>query len=77
MEHLVNYLNTGKESVQLSDRKAKLIRNHPFMTQFDFFDTSEDKTGSGRKSQDITKHLADTVAEDQVRVRGLVPPERS
>ena len=42
-EQLVNYLNFGQETVVYPDRQARLIRNHPFMTQLDFFDTQEDQ----------------------------------
>ena len=42
-EQTVNYLSFGQETVVYPDRQAKLIRNHPFMTQLDFFDTQEDQ----------------------------------
>ena len=42
-EQIVNYINYGQETVMYPDRQAKLIRNHPFMTQLDFFDTQEDQ----------------------------------
>ncbi len=37
-EQIANYPNCGQETVAYPDRMAKLIRNHPFMTQLDFFD---------------------------------------
>ena len=43
MEEIVNYLANHQETTKFPDRKAKQIRNHPFMTQFDFFDTNEDQ----------------------------------
>ena len=42
-EQIANYLNYGQETVEYPDRQAKLIRNHPFMTQLDFFDMQEDQ----------------------------------
>ena len=42
-EQIVNYLDYGQENVVFPDRMAKLIRNHPFMTQLDFFVTQEDQ----------------------------------
>ena len=43
MEQIVDYLKFGQEKMQVPDRTAKLIRNHPFMTQLDFFDMQEDQ----------------------------------
>ncbi len=43
MEQIVNHLNFGQETVRFPEREAKLIRNHPFMTQLDFFDMQEDQ----------------------------------
>ena len=43
MEQIVNYLASGQERVNFPDREAKFIRNHPFMTQLDFFDMQEDQ----------------------------------
>ena len=37
MEEIVNYLANDQESTKFPDREAKFIRNHPFMTQLDFF----------------------------------------
>ena len=42
-EQIVNYINYGQETVMYPDRQATLIRNHPFMTQLDFFDMQEDQ----------------------------------
>ena len=41
MQQIVDYLNFGQEKMQVPDREAKQIRNHPFMTQLDFFDMHE------------------------------------
>ena len=43
MEEIVSYLENGQEHVRYPDREAKFIRNHPFMTQLDFFDMLEDQ----------------------------------
>ena len=43
MEEIVNYLANHQERMRFPDRQAKQIRNHPFMTQLDFFDTNEEQ----------------------------------
>ncbi len=56
MEEIVSYLESGQETVGFPDRLAKLIRNHPFMTQLDFFDMQERiKKESGKRRRDITR----------------------
>jgi hypothetical protein len=42
-EQFVNYFNCGQETVLFPDREAKLIRNHPFMTQLVFSDMRGDQ----------------------------------
>ena len=42
-EQIVNYIANGQETIKYPDRQAKQIRNHPFMTQLDFFDMQEDQ----------------------------------
>ena len=60
MEQIVDYLNFGQEKAQFPDREAKLIRNHPFMTQLDFFDMQEDqeKQWEEQKKQHQAMELA-------------------
>ncbi len=61
MEQIFEYPNCGQEKVRFPDREAKLIRNHPFMTQLDFFGMQE---GQEMKWEDETRHRqAVTVAE--------------
>ena len=43
MMQIVNYLENGQEKMTYPDREAKFIRNHPFMTQLDFFDMQEEQ----------------------------------
>jgi hypothetical protein len=43
MEEIVNYLANHQERMRFPDRQARQIRNHPFMTQLDFFDTNEEQ----------------------------------
>ena len=43
LEQIMNYLNYGQENITYPDRQAKLIRNHFFMTQLDFFDMQEEQ----------------------------------
>ena len=43
MMQIVNYLENGQEKMNYPDREAKFVRNHPFMTQLDFFDMQDDQ----------------------------------
>ena len=43
MMQIVNYLENGQEKMTYPDREAKFVRNHPFMTQLEFFDMQEDQ----------------------------------
>ena len=43
MEQFIDYLQNGQERVKFPDREAKFIREHPFMTQLDFFDMQEEE----------------------------------
>ena len=43
MEQIVDYLVNGQERTNFPDREAKQVRNHPFMTQLDFFDMQEEQ----------------------------------
>ena len=42
-EQIVDYFANGQERVNFPDREAKFLRNHPLMTQLDFFDTNEEQ----------------------------------
>ena len=57
MEQIVDYLANGQERVRFPDREAKQIRNHPFLTQLDFFDMQEEQQ----------KAWADTVRKEVVK----------
>ena len=43
MEELVSYLANHQETTRFPDREAKQIRNHPYMTQLDFFDMQDEQ----------------------------------
>ena len=74
MEQIVDYLENGQERVKFPDREAKFIRNHPFMTQLDFFDMQEDQERAWEdqkrehEAQRISKETQRTAAE--VRTEG-------
>ena len=59
-EQIVDYLENGQERVKFPDREAKFIREHPFMTQLDFFDMQEEekKAWEEQKRQQEAKELA-------------------
>ena len=48
MEEIVSYLANHQERMNFPDRQAKQIRNHPFMTQLDFFTPMRSKREPGR-----------------------------
>ncbi len=62
MEQIVNYLNNGQEHAKFPDRKAKLIRNHPFMTQLDFFDMQEDQERAWEEQK--REHEAERISKE-------------
>ena len=43
METIIHYLTYNQEHQTFPDRQAKLIREHPYMTQLDFFDMQEEQ----------------------------------
>ena len=51
MMQIVNYLENGQEKMAYPDREARFIRNHPFMTQLDFFDMQEDQERAWEEEQ--------------------------
>ena len=61
-EQLVDYLENGQERAKFPDRKAKFIRDHPFMTQLDFFDMQEEQQKAWEAQQ--RKMEARDVAEE-------------
>ena len=62
MEEIVNYLQNGQETVKYTDRQAKFIRNHPFMTQFDFFEIP--KYEESQLEEQIRHQRAQELARD-------------
>ena len=52
MEELVSYLANHQETTRFPDREAKQIRNHPYMTQLDFFDMQTNSKEPGRSRTD-------------------------
>ena len=63
MEQLVDYLVNGQERMNFPDREAKQIRNHPFMTQLDFFDMQEEQQKAWADT--VRKKEAQEVAEKE------------
>ena len=50
-EQIVDYLANGQERVNYPDREAKMIRNHPYMTQLDFSDMQIDQKYLGKSKR--------------------------
>ena len=60
MEELVSYLANHQETTRFPDREAKQIRNHPYMTQLDFFDMQDEqqKAWEEQNRQERQKQVA-------------------
>jgi hypothetical protein len=69
-EQIVNYLNYGQETVRYPDREAKFIRNHPYMTQLDFFDMQEDQQRAWE--QQMREHAAEELAKQSKTSKAMV-----
>ena len=63
MEQIVDYLVNGQERTNFPDREAKQVRNHPFMTQLDFFDMQEEQQKAWADT--VRKKEAQEVAEKE------------
>ena len=68
-EQIVDYLANGQDKVNFPDRQAKLIRNHPFMTQLDFFEMQDDQKKAW-EDQKKKQELQD-IAEQKQTTQGL------
>ena len=60
MWEIIHYLTYNQEKQQFPDREAKQIREHPYMTQLDFFDMQEDqkRAWEGQKREQEAKTVA-------------------
>ena len=72
-EQILNYLTYGQENVVFPDREAKLVRNHPFMTQLDFFDMQEDQKNQWeeQKRQQEIEVIAEKFGMSAASVRAM------
>ena len=70
MEELVDYLANGQPRMSYPDREAKFVRNHPFMTQLDFFDMQDDQKRAWE--QQARDQEAEQVAKDRKESKALV-----
>jgi hypothetical protein len=70
MEELVDYLANGQPTTTYPDREAKFVRNHPFMTQLDFFDMQDDQKRAWE--QQARDQEAEQVAKDRKESKALV-----
>ena len=73
MDQIVNYLMFHQEKVKFPDRTALFIRNHPFMTQLDFFDMQEAQEMQWEEQQqqhdavEAARQMGQGVAEAEAR----------
>jgi hypothetical protein len=60
MEQIVDYLANGQPKVKFPNREAKRIREHPYMTQLDFFDMqdSQKTVWEDQKRKEEAKRIA-------------------
>ncbi len=67
---IVNYLGSGQERINCPDREAKFIRNHPFITQLDFFDMQEEHEREWEETarQEEPKQIAIKTKESKAMV---------
>ena len=72
-EQILNYLTYGQENIVFPDREAKLVRNHPFMTQLDFFDMQEDQKNQWeeQKRQQEIEVIAEKFGMSAASVRAM------
>ena len=82
LQQIVDYLNFGQEKMQVPDREAKQIRNHPFMTQLDFFDMHEDQEKQWEeqkkqhKAMELARTLGMSAAQFQATRQPIALPDR-
>ena len=73
MEQIVHYLAMHQEKVKFPDRTALFIRNHPYMTQLDFFDMQEAQEMQWEEQQqqhnalEAARQMGQGVAEAEAR----------
>ena len=74
MEQIIDYLANGQERVRFPDREAKQIRNHPFMTQLDFFDMQEEqqKAWADQVRKQETKQVAEAEKTSEAVENGKI-----
>ena len=72
-EQIINYLECGQEHVVYPDRQAKLIRNHPYMTQLDFFEMQDDqkRQWEAQKEQQQVSQVAEEFNLSAAQVRAM------
>ena len=77
-EQIVKYITNGQETIKYPNRMAKQIRNHPFMTQLDFFDMQEDQHRSWEEQvwQREAAQLAGAMGLTAAQARAAAGPYR-
>ena len=78
-EQIVDYLANGQQRVHYPDREAKQIRNHPYLTQLDFFETLDEHRKvweEQRRDEEIKKLVAENGTSDaSEKARGNRQPK--
>ena len=62
MEQIIDYLENGQERMKYPDREATFVRNHPYMTHFDFFEMQDEQARAWEKQK--LDHEAEQIATD-------------
>ena len=71
METIIHYLTYNQERVKSPNRQAKMIRNHPLMTQLDFYDMQEEqeRTWEEQKREHETQRISKETQTSAAEVR--------
>ena len=76
MWEIIHYLTYNQEKQQFPDREAKQIREHPYMTQLDFFDMQEDqkRAWEGHKRAEEAKTVAQETQTSVAELQAVAGP---
>ena len=80
MWEIIHYLENNQEKSRFPNREARFIRNHPFMTQLDFFDMQDEQARAWEEQNRKERHkvvaqqAGTSLALEDARGRRRPPP---
>ena len=80
MWEIIHYLENNQEKARFPDREARFVRNHPFMTQLDFFDMQDEQARAWEEQNRKERHkvlsqqAGTSLALEDARGRQRPPP---